>query len=61
MTKPMMSQNTREFIVAARDHLKQMRAAVIYELASDIRAGRSDSGAARWTAESLPLKNSRDT
>jgi DnaK suppressor protein len=43
MTKSLTSQNRREFIVKAREHLKTMRIALIHELASDIRAGRSVS------------------
>jgi DnaK suppressor protein len=39
----MTSKSRREFIVKAREHLKSVRAALIHELASDVRAELSVS------------------
>ena len=44
MTKPMTSSSRREFIAKAREHLKNMRAALVHERAFAIRAARSSAG-----------------
>jgi DnaK suppressor protein len=43
MTKPLTPRSRKESIANASQHLKSMKAALIHELASGIRAGRSAS------------------
>lgn len=56
MTKTPMSKTRMEFIARAGEHLKSMRAGLIHELASDIRAGRSSSRGGSLDSGELAFK-----
>jgi RNA polymerase-binding protein DksA len=44
MTKPITRRSRREFITKASQHLKSIRAALVHEVPSEDRAGRSGNG-----------------
>lgn len=56
MTKRLTSKNRRDFIVKVSQHLKSMRAALIHELASDVRAARSTSNGGSLDSGDLASK-----
>jgi hypothetical protein len=61
MTKPVTVQRRREFIIKTREHLMDMRAALIHESASETRAmHRGQNGDAKDSADLASEESDRE-